>query len=296
MSAPERMTAPGPAGGMTVAGALVKAVRALAAAGIDAPRREARLLLSTILGVDAAALLGNPDRALHAEEGARFAAFVARRAAREPAARLLGYREFWSLDFALSPETLVPRPDSETLVEAVLAQIGERRAPLRLLDLGTGSGCLLLALLSELPAATGIGIDIAAAAALTARRNAVALGFVDRASFAAGSWATAIVGCFDVIVVNPPYIESGAIDGLAPEVGEHDPRRALDGGPDGLDSYRALAPEMGRLLRKDGVAAFECGAGQAQSVAAIVRRAGLTIVESRRDLAGTERCLVLRRS
>jgi release factor glutamine methyltransferase len=278
----------------TVADALAEAVRALAAAGIDEPRREARLLLSTVLGIDAAAILGNPDRGVPTAERARFAALVARRAAHEPASRLLGHREFWSLDFALSPETLVPRPDSETVIEAVLAHIGERGATLRLLDLGTGSGCLLLALLSELPAATGIGVDIAPEAALTARRNAVSLGLAGRAGFLAGAWSAAIAGKFDVIVANPPYIESGAIAGLAPEVAFHDPRRALDGGPDGLESYRALVPETARLLQKGGVAAFELGAGQAQPVAALMRCAGLVISEIRRDLAGTERCLVVR--
>lgn len=296
MSIAERITSRSPGEPATVAAVLGEAVHVLAGAAIDEPRREARLLLSTVLGIDAAAVLGNPDRALGAEERTRFTALIARRAAREPAARLVGHREFWSLDFALSPETLVPRPDSETLVEAVLAQIGERRAPLRLLDLGTGSGCLLLALLNELPAATGIGVDIAAKAALTAWHNAIALGLAPRAGFLAGSWTTAIVGRFDVIVANPPYIESGAIGELAPEVRQHDPRRALDGGPDGLDSYRALAPGIGRLLRKDGLAAFEFGAGQAQSVAAIMRQAGLAVAETRRDLAGIERCLVLRRS
>jgi release factor glutamine methyltransferase len=278
----------------TVAETLTEGIRVLAAAGIDEPRREARLLLSTVLGVDAAAILGNPDRDVPAAERARFAALVARRAAHEPISRLLGHREFWSLDFALSPETLVPRPDSETVIEAVLAQIGERGATLRLLDLGTGSGCLLLALLSELPAATGIGVDIAPEAALTARRNAVSLGLASRAGFLAGAWSAAIAGKFDVIVANPPYIESGAIAGLAPEVAFHDPRRALDGGPDGLESYRVLVPETARLLRKGGLAAFELGAGQAQPVAALMRYAGLVTSEIRRDLAGSERCLVVR--
>jgi release factor glutamine methyltransferase len=278
----------------TVAAALAGAIRALAAAGIDAPRREARLLLATALGVDATAILGNPDRAVGSAEGARFAALVERRAAHEPTARLIGHREFWSLDFALSPATLVPRPDSETVIEAVLAQIGERGAGLRLLDLGTGSGCLLLALLSELSAATGIGIDVAPDAVSTARRNARSLGFGDRADFVAGAWAGAIVGQFDVIVANPPYIPSGMIAGLTPEVARHDPRRALDGGPDGLDSYRVLAPEIGRLLRKGGVAVFELGAGQSAAVAALMQHAGLEIVEARRDLAGIERCLVMR--
>jgi release factor glutamine methyltransferase len=289
------MTSPLSDKGMTVAGALAEAILALAAAGIAEPRREARLLLSIVLGVDAAAILGNRDRLLRAKERGRFMALIARRAAHEPAARLLGRREFWSLDFALSPETLVPRPDSETVVEAVLAHIGERGAALRLLDLGTGSGCLLLALLSELPAASGVGIDIAPNAALTAQRNAVALGLADRARFVAGSWAAALAGRFDVVVVNPPYIPSKVIAELPPEVGLHDPHRALDGGSDGLDAYRALAPETVRLMRDGGLAAFEFGTGQAQPVAAIMRCAGLAIVEIRRDLAGIERCLVLGR-
>ena len=292
MNAPP-MTSRASDGRATVAGALADAISALAAAGIDEPRREARLLLSAALGVDAAAILGNPDRLLRAAQRTRYAALVARRAAREPAARLLGRREFWSLDFALSPETLVPRPDSESVVEAVLSRIGDRGAPLRLLDLGTGSGCLLLALLSELPAASGIGIDIAPGAVLTAQRNAIALGFADRAGFVAGAWAAAIDGRFDAVVVNPPYVASGAIVELAPEVGRHDPRRALDGGCDGLDAYRALAPEMARLMRGGGLAAFELGMGQARPVAAIMRRAGLAIVEVRRDLAGIERCMIL---
>jgi release factor glutamine methyltransferase len=296
MSATSPMASAACGEGATVACALAEASRALAEAGIDEPRREARLLLSNVLGVDVAAILGRPDRLLRAEERARLAALVARRAAHEPVARLLGRREFWSLDFALSPATLVPRPDSETVVEAVLAHIGGGGAPRRLLDLGTGSGCLLLALLSELPAASGIGVDVAPDAASTARRNAVALGLADRAGFVAGSWAAAIAGRFDVVVVNPPYVPTGAIAALAPEVRRHDPLRALDGGAGGLDCYRALAPEMPRLMREGGLAAFELGAGQAQSVAAIMGSAGLEIVEIRRDLAGTERCLVLRRA
>jgi release factor glutamine methyltransferase len=293
MSAAPPMTAPARDEGATIGALLVEAIRTLAAAGIDAPRREARLLLATVLASDAGAIIGNPDRVISALERGRFSALVARRATREPAARLLGHREFWSLDFALSPATLVPRPDSETVIEAVLARIGARDAALRLLDLGTGSGCLLLALLSELPCASGIGVDIAPEAALTARRNAGALGLGARAAFLAGTWATGIVGQFDVIVANPPYIPSGTIAGLTPEVACHDPRRALDGGPDGLDCYRALAPETARLLRKGGVAAFEFGAGQAGPVAALMRDARLAVIDIRRDLAGIERCLLV---
>jgi release factor glutamine methyltransferase len=279
----------------TVAWSLAEATGLLASAGIEEPRREARLLLAAALAVDAAIILAHPDRVLERCERTRFAGLLARRAAREPTARVLGRREFWSLDFALVPETLVPRPDSETLVEAALANISDRGAALRLLDLGTGTGCLLLALLSELPASTGIGIDLVPNAAVMADRNAAALGLAGRSRFIAGSWGTAITGRFDVIVANPPYIASEAIAALAPEVAQYDPRLALDGGTDGLDSYRALAPDVVRLLSESGVAVVELGAGQAKPVAAIMRQAGLVIEKSYRDLAGIERCLVLRR-
>lgn len=274
---------------------LAEAARLLAAAGIEEPRREARLLLAAALAVDTAIILGHPERVLGRSEHARFAGLLARRLAREPMARVLGRREFWSLDFALAPETLVPRPDSETLVEAALANISDRSAALRLLDFGTGTGCLLLALLSELPASTGIGIDLVPNAANMARRNAAALGLAGRSRFIAGSWGAAISGSFDVIVANPPYVESGTIAALAPEVAQYDPRIALDGGADGLDSYRALAPDLARLLGKAAVAVVELGAGQAAPVAAMMREAELVIEQICRDLAGVERCLVLRR-
>ncbi len=277
----------------TVAAMLGEAAARLAASGIDQPRQEARLLLAASIEADAATILSYPDRLLVEAERRRFDALVARRAAHEPAARLIGRREFWSLDFALAPETLVPRPDSETLVEAALVNIHDRGAPLRILDLGTGTGCLLLALLSELPAATGIGVDIAPNAAQTAQRNAMALGLAGRAGFFVGSWAEAIAGRFDVILTNPPYVSSTAIAALAPEVACYEPRRALDGGPDGLDAYRVLAPEMARLLGNGGFVACELGVGQAGSVTAIMRQVGLAIAEIHRDLAGIDRGLIL---
>jgi release factor glutamine methyltransferase len=295
MSLARAMMSSPPGGAVTLVAALADAVARLAAAGIDDPRREARLLLAATLGLTAAAVLGNPDLLLPPAEQARFAALIARRAAREPTARLIVRREFWSLDFVLRPETLVPRPDSETVVEAALAQIADRAAPHRILDLGTGTGCLLLALLSELPCATGIGVDIVPNAARTARCNAVSLGLAGRAGFFAGAWAAAITGRFDVIVANPPYIPGGTIDALAPEVAHHDPRVALDGGVDGLAAYRVLAPEAARLLQDGGIAVFELGAGQAAAVAAIMAATGLVVGECRRDLAGIERCVVLRK-
>jgi release factor glutamine methyltransferase len=280
---------------VTVAIALADAVARLAAAGIGGSRFEARVLLAAVLETDSAAILGYPERALTAIEAARLAELVGRRAAREPAARLLGRREFWSLDFRLSPDTLVPRPDSETLIEAALAALPDRAAPLRILDLGTGTGCLLLALLSELPAAFGIGVDIAPGAAETARDNAEALGLAGRARFFVGSWAEAISKPFDVILANPPYIKSGAIAGLAPEVVFHEPRRALDGGTDGLSFYRVLAPETARLLSETGIALFEIGAGQAADVAEVMQGAGLDVDKVCRDLSGIERCIQVRK-
>jgi release factor glutamine methyltransferase len=279
----------------TVAIALAGATERLAACGLEQPRFEARVLLAAALEADSGAILGYPERVLTPRQTDRLADLVRRRAAREPSARLLGRREFWSLDFKLSPDTLVPRPDSETLIEAALAAIASRAAPLRILDFGTGTGCLLLALLSELPAASGIGVDIAPGAVGTARENAAALGLAGRASFFVGSWADAILQGFDVILANPPYIESGAIGGLAPEVALHEPRRALDGGPDGLDFYRVLAPETARLLNETGIALFEIGAGQVLEISEVMRDAGLGVDKVCHDLAGVERCILVRK-
>jgi release factor glutamine methyltransferase len=264
----------------------------LAAAGIDNARREARLLLSLALGLPANAL-APADRLLTADEATRVASLVARRAAREPYARIAGSREFWSLPFRLSPETLDPRPDSETLIEAALARIPDRAAPLRLLDFGTGTGALLLALLSALPNATGLGVDKAAGAVATARGNAAALGLADRARFVCGDWGDGLSGRVDVILANPPYIPSEQLAQLAPEVARYDPSQALDGGPDGLRAYRELAPQVARLLDISGFAVVEIGAGQGLAVAAIMAKHGLATVATQNDLAGINRCLVL---
>ena len=251
--------------------------------------------MATALECDPARVLGFPETNLDPLAESRLAALLARRAAREPMARILGYREFWSLRFELSPATLDPRPDSETLIEAALAALPDRARPYRVLDLGSGSGCLLLALLSELPCAWGLGIDRAESAVATARRNAAALGLVGRARFAVGDWAAAIAGEWDVILVNPPYIPASAIAGLMPEVAGHEPRLALEGGIDGLDAYRAVGPQIAGLLAPQGVAAVELGQGQAEAAAGIMMGAGLAIREVRHDLAGVDRCLMLRR-
>ncbi|HUH84528.1 MAG TPA: peptide chain release factor N(5)-glutamine methyltransferase [Stellaceae bacterium] len=276
--------------------AVARAAAALAAAGVAEPRREARLIVALALAVEPGVVLGYPERVLDLGAAARLETLVARRQAREPFSRLYGRRPFWTLDLALSPETLDPRPDSETLVEAVLAAIPDRRTPLRLLDLGTGTGCLLLALLSELPKAVGFGIDILGGAAAVARRNAAANGLGDRAFFLVGDWAQAIgVGAADVVVANPPYISTGEIDRLAPEVARHEPRRALDGGSDGLDAYRVLAGELPRMLARGGMAAVELGAGQREPVARLMHAGGLAIQAVRCDLSGVQRVLLMTR-
>lgn len=280
----------------TTIGAAHRAAAArLAVAGLAEPRREARLILALALEVDPATVLGYPERGVDEAAQARLGALIARRLRHEPYSRLKGRREFWSLDFALSPETLDPRPDSEALIEAALAHLPDRQARLRILDFGTGTGCLLLALLTELPNAVGLGIDIQPGAVETARRNAAALGLEARAQFKQGDWDREIEGQVDVILANPPYIPSKSIPSLAPEVAVFDPPAALDGGADGLDAYRLLAPATQRLLTQGGLACFEFGSGQTVSVVRLLCESGLTINEIRRDMAGLERCVVATR-
>jgi release factor glutamine methyltransferase len=279
----------------TLGAALAEAAAVLAKAGFEEPRRQARRLVAAALDLPAAFVLAHPERPLDAAECLRFDAFLARMLAHEPLSRIQGHREFWGLDFALSPQTLDPRPESETLVEAVLRRLPDRGAPLFVLDLGTGTGCLLLALLSELPAARGVGVDIAEGAAATARANARALRLAGRASFLVGQWGEALKGPFDVIVANPPYIATPVIPELPREVRDYDPRRALDGGPDGLGAYRALAPDAARLLKPEGLFACEIGIGQEGAVAAICAKAGLMVAGVEPDLAGIPRVLLARR-
>lgn len=275
--------------------AVASVARRLAEAGIVEARREARLLVALAASVEPATVLGWPERRLDEGAEARLEELARRRASREPYARLVGKRQFWSLDFALSSATLDPRPDSETLIESALELLPDRGASLRLLDFGTGSGCLLLALLSEFANATGVGVDLQPGAAALARRNAAALSLAGRAAFVVGNWGGALAGQVDVILANPPYICSESIDSLAPEIARYEPRVALDGGRDGLDAYRALAGETRRLLRSGGMGFFELGEGQAPAVVALMAAAGLTVMSSRRDLAGIERVLVVKR-
>ena len=281
---------------MTEGEALSAAAARLAAGGINEPRREARLLLALALQCPVERLVLSSTDAIAPASAAQFAALVERRAHHEPYSRIVGKREFWSREFLLSADTLDPRPDSETLIEAALARIADRDAVIDLVDLGTGTGALLLALLTELPNARGLGIDCAPGAVETARRNAAALDLAGRARFAVGHWADGLSAPVDVILVNPPYIPTAQLAELAPEVRGYDPRAALDGGPDGLAAYRELAPALARLLRSTGFAVCEIGAGQAAAVVAYMTRSCLETVAVACDLAGVERCLVVRRS
>ncbi|MDE2007906.1 MAG: peptide chain release factor N(5)-glutamine methyltransferase [Rhodospirillales bacterium] len=262
----------------------------LAEAGVDSPRLDARLLLAHALGLAPSALLADLD-APAAAPG--YGGLIARRAAREPLALILGHREFWSLDLLVSPASLIPRPESETLIEAALAAFAGAAPPARILDLGTGTGALLLAALVEFPAAFGIGLDRAPEAAALARRNAARLGLGLRAAFLAGEWGEALAGGFDLVLANPPYIPRAEIAALMPEVARFEPAGALDGGPDGLDAYRAILGGLGALLTARGVAVLELGQGQEAAVAMLAAARGFAGT-ARRDLAGIPRALVLR--
>lgn len=275
----------------TVGQRLNEATGQLNAAGIEGARLEARVLVGHVLGLGQASVLAARERFPTEDELRRIDDLVGRRVAREPIARILGSREFWSLAFVVGPDTLIPRPDSETVVETALAFLRPCPGPLRLLDLGTGTGCLLLALLSELPQATGIGIDLSAGAVEIATVNARSLGLANRAIFLEGNWATDVSGRFDAVVSNPPYIPDSEIAGLDPEVRLHEPRLALAGGTDGLDAYRRIAAQLPGLLTDNGRAFLELGIGAADSVAAILRGHGLQPLAAVPDLAGIPRCL-----
>jgi release factor glutamine methyltransferase len=277
----------------TIGECVAEGARRLAAAGVADARREARLILAHALGVEAVAVTGYPERPVP-DPGA-FEALIARRERREPLSHLTGRREFWSLVLETGPATLDPRPDSEAVIEAGLETVADRAAPLSVLDLGTGTGCLLLAVLHELPQASGLGIDISLPAIAVARRNADRLGLASRARFESGNWGRSLDGPLDLVLCNPPYIPIADIAGLEPEVAVFEPRVALDGGPDGLDAYRALMPDIARLLAPRGAAVLEIGAGQREEVAHIVAREGLAVTGVSRDLAGRDRCLTVRK-
>lgn len=283
----------------TLGEATRSAQRALAAAGVEDAGRDARLLVAAAAGADTADIIARPDRALSPAAQDRLQAMVVRRCAREPVSRIFGAREFYGRVFALSPATLDPRPDSETLIDVALdiaAREGWRDRPIRILDIGTGSGCLLLTLLAELPRATGLGTDIAGAALDIAALNAASLGVTERASFMQTDVLDGIGERFDLVVSNPPYIPSADIPGLSAEVREYDPRRALDGGADGLDFYRRIIAGLPRV--REGWVIFEVGVGQAENVALLLEQGFVKTrhaqVSRHADLGGHIRCVAFR--
>jgi release factor glutamine methyltransferase len=250
------------------------AIRRLTAAGVDNPRLDARLLW---------------DHAQH--NSGMFESYIRRRIAREPVAIITGHKEFWSLDFEVGPGVLIPRPETETIVEQVLDRFPASAAPLKILDLGTGSGCLLISLLKEFPSSRGLGIDSSENSRAIAARNIAHHGLAARAEIAAGNWTEDLAGGWDVVVSNPPYIRTADIAGLAPEVRDYEPVTALDGGPDGLDAVRALAAGFRHFLT--GTAFVEIGAGQAASAQSLMAAQGLSVVHIAPDLAGIPRVLVI---
>lgn len=280
--------------GPTYDALLRDAAVALTAAGIDNVRFEARLLLGHAAGLGVEQLVARGSDPVPAGVASAMRELTGRRVRREPMAYILGEREFWGLPFKVSPAVLVPRPDSETLIETVLDLLPERERPLRILDLGVGSGCLLLTLLREYPKATGVGVDASPEALAIAGENAGILGVASRARLMVDDWRQAgwtdrLGGPFDLLISNPPYIETSTIAALMPEVANHEPRLALDGGPDGLEAYRIIAAAAPTLITPGGWALVEGGEGQAIDISGIFASVGMSPQAPRKDLAGVER-------
>ncbi|WP_135210083.1 peptide chain release factor N(5)-glutamine methyltransferase [Vitreimonas flagellata] len=269
--------------------------RRLEAAGVDSPVIDARLLLEAGAGVGRVDIVTDPRRPVSAAQAAAVEALVRRREAREPIGHILGHKGFWTLDFTVNADVLSPRPETEHLVEVAMETL-PKGWPARILDLGVGSGAILLSVLSERPESTGIGIDTSEAALAVARANAQRLGLSDRATIQSGDWSEGLEGPFDLILSNPPYIPSADIEGLDPEVAKWEPRLALDGGPDGLDPYRRIIADLPRLLAPTGAFAFEVGKGQAEAVRALAEAQGLTTSTPRLDLAGIPRVVAGKRA
>lgn len=263
--------------------------RRLQAAGVDSPVIDARLLVEAAAGATRADILAEPRRPLSDEQSHALEAYVARRERREPVSHILGAKGFWKIMLRVTPAVLTPRPDTETILDVVLPMFAEHEA-FTLLDLGVGSGAILLAILAERPAARGLGIDISEEAIAVARENAANLGLAARTALLRGDWTAGLdADNFDLVVSNPPYVPSGDIAGLAPEVRDHEPRLALDGGPDGLDAYRRLGPEIMRVLKPGGRFAVEIGPDQSDAVEALFAAAGAEGVAVTDDLAGRRR-------
>ena len=262
-------------------------------AGIDDATIDARLLLCAAAGFDHSALIRDPDLPIEEEAAELALAMARRRLAREPVSRILGERSFWSFDLLVTPAVLDPRPDTETVVDGALEVLADRQAEaLSILDLGTGSGALLCALLDVFAQAQGLGVDISKEACAVARENLARCDLAPRGQVRQGSWEAGLPGPYDLVVSNPPYIESAALAGLDPEVRLYDPPLALDGGPDGLTAYRDICALLPALVAPGGFAIFEVGQGQAEAVAALLTSQGFADVRSKRDLAGVERAVM----
>lgn len=268
---------------------LKQAIEALKNAGSESPKLDAELLLCSVLGYTRLELKTR-DITMNAEQEALFQSLLSRRTNREPMAYILGKKEFWSLDFSVSPAVLCPRPDTEILVEAAL-----KTKPTRILDLGTGSGAILLSLLHELPSATGVGVDISPQALEIAKKNAVHLGLASRAHFLLSSWCDGLSDSFDLIVSNPPYIESAVISDLETEVAVFEPKLALDGGNNGLDAYRNLIPQLQKHLKVNGWVVLEIGKGQELAVQQLMSEHKLENFSIAKDYQGIERCVIAQR-
>lgn len=281
--------------GQTVREVLGAARAGLAQAGIETAALDARVLLEHVLSKPQAWLYAHSEVIITARDRARFESLLARRAQKEPISQITGRREFWSLSFEVTGDVLTPRPDSEVLIDAVLEHLTDMTTRHRFLDLGTGSGCLLLTLLSEYSAASGVGIDVSPAALHVASRNGQRLELDARVDWMLGNWDTQLDADFDVVISNPPYIESAALAALDRDVVDYEPHLALDGGPDGLDAYRTILANVGNLMRDDGVLAFEIGEGQAAAITSLAKAYGLLLRTSHEDLSGITRVLVFAR-
>ncbi|NVK17223.1 MAG: peptide chain release factor N(5)-glutamine methyltransferase [Methylocystaceae bacterium] len=279
----------------TIGETLQQLVETLTKAGIDEARTDARLLLEHVLDVDRTVLIAYPEREISQDQCAELDALLKRRLNREPMSHLLGYREFWSLRFKVTKETLTPRPDSETLIEAVLRHLPDVDAPLNVLDLGVGTGCLILSVLSEYKKAHGLGIDLSDDALRVAIENAKMLGLADRCDFQIGDWMEGLNDQYDLILSNPPYIPTGDKSILEPEVLVHEPATALFAGSDGLDDYRILAQQLPGRLKDDALAVIELGIDQSDAVLALMESCGLEVIDSPKDLGGIVRCHIIRK-
>ena len=276
---------------MTLRQATTVGAQVLNTAGIEDALSDAKLLLSHVIGGDRLKLTVDAGRILKASELTDYLKLIDQRKERKPVSRIIGRKEFWSLEFEVSEAVLDPRPDSETLISAALAQMPIKNGSYMVADFGTGSGCLLLTILMERPGTWGLGLDYSYASVLQARTNARNLEVYDRAQFVVGDWGETLSGSFDLILTNPPYIASAEVKHLAPEVRDYAPKLSLDGGKDGLSAYRVVAPQLHRLLKANGSAMLECGFRQASQVSSILKAAGLRVFQTHCDLAGIDRCL-----